>query len=751
MGQNFSRRIVLVLASTIWVTSIAMVNQNASAVPSDLPLGGVTGTLDPASTLIDCSRATTRITITETSHLDPGCTYTKGVDVVASGVVLDCRGATIESAQLSGRGIHITAPRTVGLSNVTARNCIVDGFTNPMRVSRENFKELTPGFEYEYAFSNILIENNLLGNSGGSGLFVDGYVTGVTARNLEIRNAGSVGIYLEAGSKDNAVVTSYIHDNGYKDAQPEGSTRDLLGMTYRYWQTGREGIAIDGSRNNVILSNTVEANSAGGIFLYKNCGEFYTEKPSEWWTRPYGADGNLIEGNTIRDAFNGVWVGSRMAESQYFMDCSDPAYINEFVHRVHLDYAAANTVKNNTFENVRYGVRIEDDTATVSANTFTSTDTAHQAVIVGTRWRTGDLGFPVDSTVIEGNAAEISGNANPYRWIWSPTNSVFSDNTSLGESVGWCEGVQPPIDPFLFVTEIVIDDPENTPTPSPRAILPPLDPCAPAAISGTTANSMWGSVSVYHASAGTLAAYECCNTSETWSVEVPESSCALGGGYKVLVSPMAGHQARWYNDKLNWSEADCVDSPATDLASTLPGSNVISGYVKDAATAADVDGAYVYVYDDSGRFVTWARSGTAGSGRYEVQVDPSGSYKVLVKGPPSLEDLWHSGAMGFAEASAVIPPATTNFSLRAAATISGVAGSSAFVSAYPSCGCASPKNAVADLAGNYAVKVPSTAASGNVYRIRSIPAGGPAAWYASAPTIWGGLDVPAPSTDINPG
>ncbi|RIK07232.1 MAG: hypothetical protein DCC49_10385 [Acidobacteria bacterium] len=749
MCHSLSRRIVLVLLCALWVTSLSMIEHVSSAAPSDLPLGGLVGTLDPSSTLVDCGRATTRITITETSHLDPGCTYTKGIDIKASGVVLDCRGATIESAQLSGRGIHIVAPRTLALSDVTVRNCIVNGFTNPMRVSRENFKELTPGFEYEHAFSDILIENNLLGNSGGSGLFVDGYVTGVVAQDLEIRNAGSVGVYLEAGSKDNAVIGSHIHDNGYKDAQPEGSTMELLGMTYRYWQTGREGIAIDGSRNNVIMSNTIESNSAGGIFLYKNCGEFYTEKPTEWWTRPYGADGNLIEGNTIRNTFNGVWVGSRMAENQYFMDCSDPAYIDNFVHRVHLDHAAANTVKNNTFENVRYGVRVEDNTATVSGNTFTSTDTAHQAVIVGTRWRTDDLGVPVNGTLIEDNAAEISGNANPYRWIWNPTNSAFADNSSLGESVGWCEGGQPPIDPFLFVTEIVIDDPENTPTPSPRAVLPPLDPCTPPALSGTTVNSMWGSVSVYHAATGDLAAYRCCNTSETWSVEVPESSCALGGGYKVLVSPMEGHQARWYNDKLNWSEADCVDSPSTGLDSTLPASDIITGYVKDAATAADVDGAYVYVYDESGRFVTWARSGRTGPGRYEVQVAPSGSYKVLVKGPPALEDTWHSGASGFAESSPVVAPATANFSLREAATISGNTSSSAFVSAYPSCGCKSPANAVANIAGDYSVKVPTTASSGNVYRIRSIPAAGSPVWYFSAPTIWGGLDAASPAADVD--
>ena len=44
----------------------------------------------------------------------------------------------------------------------------------------------------------------------------------------------------------------------------------------------REGIAIDGSRNNRISNNVINLNSAGGIFLYKNCGEYVNERPSTW-------------------------------------------------------------------------------------------------------------------------------------------------------------------------------------------------------------------------------------------------------------------------------------------------------------------------------------------------------------------------------------------------------------------------------------------------------------------------------------
>lgn len=730
--------------------SILLKSGPAMADPWELPAGGLVGALDPESVLIDCPRGVARVTITETSHLDPSCEYPKGFDVVSSDVTLDCRGARVVSLQQTGRGIHIKAPATEALTNVRVRNCIVGGFTNPIRVSRDGFRELTPGAEYEHSFSDILIENSLLSDSGGSGLFVDAYVTGVTVREVEIRNAGSVGIYLEAGSKGNTIIGNYVHDNGYKDAHPQGHTMELFGNTYRYWMTGREGIAVDGSRENLIASNTIVGNSAGGIFLYKNCGEFHTERPGEWWHRPYGADANIIENNTIRGTFNGVWIASRMAENQLFMDCSDPAFVSSSFHRVHLDYARGNTVRNNRFENVQYGIRVEDDTATIVGNIFESTDTAHQAIIVGTRWRTENLGLPVVGTTIENNISEISGNINPYRWIWGQRNSAFSGNSSLGNPVNWCEGAQPPMDPFLFVTEIVLDDPVNTPTPSPREVLPPLAPCAPPVLSGTTVNSTWGAVSIYRADTGTLAAYACCNTSEFWSVEVPASSCSAGGGYKVLVTPLAGYQARWYDDKINFSEADCVDSPSSGLNSSLPASNVISGYVKHAATAADVDNAHIYVFDDSGRFVTWGRSGSNGQpGRYELQLDPTVNYKVLVKGPPDLEDIWYSGSPGFFEATPVAPPATANFSLRPAATITGRAANSALVSAYTSCGCLSPKNAIADASGNYALKVPQTAYSGYHYRVRMIPQAGSALWYPSATTIWQSPDVTSPSAGID--
>jgi parallel beta-helix repeat protein len=79
-------------------------------------------------------------------------------------------------------------------------------------------------------------------------------------------------------------------------------------VTFWFWGTGREGLSIDGSRFNRIANNRFSGNAYGAIFLYKNCGEYVNSRPERWWHRRYGADGNLIEDNTITGGTNGILV-----------------------------------------------------------------------------------------------------------------------------------------------------------------------------------------------------------------------------------------------------------------------------------------------------------------------------------------------------------------------------------------------------------------------------------------------------------
>jgi parallel beta-helix repeat protein len=438
------RRVVVVLVALLAASACRPVLQ-------DTGITRLAGDVDESSQLIGCDRAAERVNVTVTSHLDPSCTYTGGFDVTASNVVFDCRGARIETTTGDGRGIGVRSPATVAQANVVVRNCVVKGFLNNIRVTRTGFKDLAPGSEYADASSNIVIENSHLYESRGSGLFVDGFVTDVTLRNLEIAGSGGVGIYLEAGSKDNVVESNHIHNNGFGDVVPEGVPFDFFGVQFRYASTGREGIAIDGSRNNVVRNNRISANSAGGIFLYKNCGEYATERPNQWWERLYGANGNLIEDNLISYEENGVWVGSRMAENQLFMDCSDPTYAADALRAIHRDVALDNTIRGNTLFKAGLGVRVEDDGTVVEDNVFLSDVATDQAVLVGTKERTAILGEPVSGTVIDGNVSLITGNHEPYRWIHGHVGTVYGENLDALTPAPLVPGTQPTINPFLFV------------------------------------------------------------------------------------------------------------------------------------------------------------------------------------------------------------------------------------------------------------------------------------------------------------
>ena len=440
-------RVGAVLAATI-------VLAGCQALFTQLPITDL-GPVDDGSVLVACNLTGSPIVVTQTSHLDPSCSYADGIEIRASGVTLDCRGATIQSAPgAGGRGIAIASAVDVALSDVTVRNCIVKGFTNGIRVTRDGFRSLPAGGEYEHPFADIVIEDSHIYETNGSGIFVDGYVTGVTMRRLHILDAGGVGIYLEAGSKDNVIENSLLIRNGYGEVTPEGVPFSFGGINFRYRSTGREGIAVDGSRNNRISNNVLLLNSAGGIFLYKNCGEYVHERPAQWWTRRYGADGNLIEDNLISFGPNGVWIGSRMAENTKFMDCSDTPYINEPVRAVYPDFAKDNVVRDNQILMMENAIRVEDDRNTIDGNVITHTAPTARGVIVGTKERTALLGDPVDSTTVVDNRVQIPGNDHPFEWIHQEVGTTFTGNTANGLPATFTQGVQPTINFHLFVLEL---------------------------------------------------------------------------------------------------------------------------------------------------------------------------------------------------------------------------------------------------------------------------------------------------------
>ena len=83
---------------------------------------------------------------------------------------------------------------------------------------------------------------------------------------------------------------------------------------------------------------------------------------------------------------------------------------------------------NNTFENVRFGVIVEDDENTVSGNTFKGN--ANTDIEVGTKWRSRKLSHPVTNTTITGNHFNSTAiTENRIKLKYSPVNTVISGNT----------------------------------------------------------------------------------------------------------------------------------------------------------------------------------------------------------------------------------------------------------------------------------------------------------------------------------
>jgi parallel beta-helix repeat protein len=442
-------------------------------------LAPATATAERGPNTIPCSAGGERVTLTQSARLDPGCTYTAGFDVTASRVTLDCRGALIDGTGRDGTGILVHAPADADLSRATIRNCNVRGFLNGIRLTRDGFRALPAGGEYVHGVRDVVIERTRVSDSRGVGLYVDGYVTRTTIRDSSVTRAGSSGIYLEAGSADNVVTRNTLRANGFRENGPDGSLITFSGARFRFWGIGREGISIDGSRRNVVTRNSLSGNSAGGIFLYTNCGEYVNSRPERWFQRRYGADGNLIAANSFQGGVNGVWVGSRMGESTLPMECSDLPYYRQGITQITLDRAAHNSIVGNSFRDVTYGVRVEDDDTRVVANSFSGPDATHHAVVIGTPQRTSVLGRPVQGTRLVANQSWIRSNPNPYRWVEGQADTTVVLNRALGRPVGLCQGKPLPRGPFVMTLAFAVEPPGAPVTPAPDLTVPVVGALAP--------------------------------------------------------------------------------------------------------------------------------------------------------------------------------------------------------------------------------------------------------------------------------
>jgi parallel beta-helix repeat protein len=197
-------------------------------------------------------------------------------------------------------------------------------------------------------------------------------------------------------------------------------------------------------------------------------------RPERYFQRRTRAERNLIEGNRFAGGPNGVWVGSRMSDNTFPMDCSNPPYRSGPLESVTLDYAPDNVIRNNTFSDVVHGIRVEDDGTQIVGNTFSGPDSGYHAVVVGTKWRTSELGQPVTNTVLSGNVSTIVGNHSPYRWTYGIGAIEVSLNRALGRVTDICAAPPMPVSLFVMVYAVAAEPVGAPPTPRPNFAIPRL-------------------------------------------------------------------------------------------------------------------------------------------------------------------------------------------------------------------------------------------------------------------------------------
>ena len=272
--------------------------------------------------------------------LPENCSYRRAIVITTSHTTLDCRNSTFIGTGREKIGLIIDS-KGKPLSDVTVKNCNFEKFdSSGVRVTWSEV-DTRKGDDHARIYARtptgITFDNINVRDSGAVGIYIDDYVTDTTIKNSTIIDSLGVGIYLEHSSQRIKLLDNKIIGNGVRTDK-----------------SAREGVAVDSSANNVIQGNLFNRNAAGAIFLYKNCGEHISNgKQVLRWQH---SDGNLIKNNVFVDEKVGVWLASRQGRNLSKWDCGDPP-MN--ARGQYADYANNNKLENNTF--CRTATPVKDD------------------------------------------------------------------------------------------------------------------------------------------------------------------------------------------------------------------------------------------------------------------------------------------------------------------------------------------------------------------------------------------------------
>jgi parallel beta-helix repeat protein len=264
--------------------------------------------------------------------LQPSCVYHQEIMITRSHTTLDCHGAILDGRNEKSFGIVVNS-KGKPLSDVTIKNCKIQNYTHSgIRITSDiAANKLSPDHaeNYRRTPTRVNLENVEVTGSGRVGIYFDDYVTHSTLKNSVVRDSYMSGIYLEHSSRNNAIVGNQIINNGHES----------------FGKGKREGLAVDSSAYNLIEGNRFESNGAGGVFLYKNCGEhFSTGKSVIRWQH---SDHNVIRNNTFVNEPVGIWLASRQNRDLSGFDCGDKP--RDGSGKYFNDYADDNLVEGNRF------------------------------------------------------------------------------------------------------------------------------------------------------------------------------------------------------------------------------------------------------------------------------------------------------------------------------------------------------------------------------------------------------------------
>ncbi len=288
--------------------------------------------------------------------------------------------------------ITIKPKMDMAIKDIAVANCHVDGYghalhirqySNPNQRYARGF--IDPAANRALAPRDIQVMNVSSRNSINSGMFVGDHVHGVTFDKVYIQNAGTVGLYLELGSRDNVIKNSVFVGNGFRSFKPN-----------------REAIAVDSSSNNRIENNRFIHNGAGSVLLYRNCFEHAADPTrSNHFKRTESSRDNVIRGNIFDDETVGIWVASRQSRNLKGFNCGAYLVKKTLFASYHLDSAKDNQIIDNRFEQVEQGIIVEDDGTLISGNQFAAT--VGTPIVVGSKIREDSSAGAITGTVIIDN------------------------------------------------------------------------------------------------------------------------------------------------------------------------------------------------------------------------------------------------------------------------------------------------------------------------------------------------------------